>query len=222
MKRTILLATVFAATVCSAQTVLWDGEEATIGSKGGCWDDGNPTVVANPAKDAVNGSDKCLMFTMTNDSRVVKIPFRDWIKPDMQGARRVSLMMRKQTAGTSQMELSDPTAWKSAHVYYQPEKGRCGDPVPLYDQKTCEFKVLYLQEWDINGPCYHPLWGAFTKDCANYTSVGEVLPTGSDTSADDAALGTGSCVYDERCRIGYGQLCLRRDYRQILPLLYRA
>ena len=41
--------------VCSAQTVLWDGEEATIGSKGGCWDDGNPTVVSNPAKDAVNG-----------------------------------------------------------------------------------------------------------------------------------------------------------------------
>ena len=196
-KQLLMLAFTMAAMTASAQTVLWDGEEATIGSKGGCWDDGNPTVVANPAKDAVNGSDKCLMFTMTNDSRVVKIPFRDWIKPDMQGARRVSLMMRKQTAGTSQMELSDPTAWKSAHVYYQPEKGRCGDPVPFYDQKTSEFKVLYLQEWDINGPCYHPLWGAFTKDCANYTSVGEVLPTGSDASADDAALGTGSCVYDE-------------------------
>ena len=197
MKRTILLVTIFAATVCSAQTMLWDGEEATIGSKGGWWDDGNPTVVSNPAKDAVNGSDKCLMFTMTSNSRVVKIPFRDWIKPDMQGARRVSLMMRKQTAGTSQMELSDPTAWRSAHVYYQPEKGRCGDPVPFYDPKTSEFKVLYLQEWDVNGACYHPLWGAFTKDCANYTSVGEVLPTGGDTSADDAALGTGCCMYDE-------------------------
>ena len=58
----------FAATVCSAQTMLWDGEEAILGSKGGCWDDGNPTVVANPAKDAVNGSDKCLMFTMTSNS----------------------------------------------------------------------------------------------------------------------------------------------------------
>ena len=90
MKRTILLVTIFAATVCSAQTVLWDGEEATIGSKGGCWDDGNPTVVSNPAKDAVNGSDKCLMFTMTSNSRVVKIPFRDWIKPDMQGGRYVT------------------------------------------------------------------------------------------------------------------------------------
>ena len=196
-KQLLMLAFTMAAMTASAQTVLWDGEDAALGSKGGCWDDGNPTVVANPAKDAVNGSDKCLMFSMTSDSRVVKIPFRDWIKPDMQGARRVSLMMRKQTAGTSQMELSDPTAWKSAHVYYQPEKGRCGDPVPFYDQKTSEFKVLYLQEWDTNGSCYHPLWGAFTKDCANYTSVGEVLPTGSDASADDAALGTGSCVYDE-------------------------
>ena len=52
MKRTILLTIIVAATVCSAQTVLWDGELQAIGSRGGCWDDGNPTVVSNPAKDA--------------------------------------------------------------------------------------------------------------------------------------------------------------------------
>ena len=56
MKRTVLLTIIVAATVCSAQTVLWDGELQAIGSRGGCWDDGNPTVVSNPAKDAVNGS----------------------------------------------------------------------------------------------------------------------------------------------------------------------
>lgn len=40
-----------AAMLCSiagfAQTTLWDGENYELGSKGGCWDDGAPTVVEN-------------------------------------------------------------------------------------------------------------------------------------------------------------------------------
>ena len=43
-----------------AQTVLWDGETAELGTMGGLWDRSNPVVVENPDKDGVNKSDKCI------------------------------------------------------------------------------------------------------------------------------------------------------------------
>lgn len=72
-------------------------------------------------------------------------------------------------------------------TYYSPTLGRCGDPMPFYDQKAGEFKVLYLQEYDNNGPCYHPFWGISTKDGANYDMIGEVLPVGASTALQDAS-----------------------------------
>ena len=110
MKKTYLtiLAIAIAATT-NAQTVLWDGESYELGSRGGCWDDGSPTVVANPETDGINTSAKCLSFTMTSSSKVVKIPFRDWIQPNLQGARRVSLMIKKTNNTNVNIELSDPT-----------------------------------------------------------------------------------------------------------------
>lgn len=90
-------------------TMLWDGESWNIGSRGGCWDDGSPTVVANPDKGGINPSDKCLKFTMTNGNKIVKIPFRDWVKPGMNGSRRFSLMIRKPVNENVRIEVSDPT-----------------------------------------------------------------------------------------------------------------
>ena len=89
------------------------------------------------------------------------------------------------------------------NTYYMPAVGRCGDPMPFYDQKAGEFKVLYLQEYDNNGPCYHPFWGVSTKDGANYQSLGEVLPTGLSTKEADASLGTGCAVYNEQDGLYY-------------------
>ena len=89
-------------------------------------------------------------------------------------------------------------------TYYNPSVGRCGDPMPFYDTKAGEFKVLYLQEYDINGTYnYHPIWGISTKDCANYESLGEVLPTGTSPLEQDAALGTGCCIYNEKDNLYY-------------------
>lgn len=47
-----------------AQTVLWDGETAELGTMGGLWDRSNPVVVENPDKDGVNKSDKCIKITI--------------------------------------------------------------------------------------------------------------------------------------------------------------
>ncbi len=83
-------------------------------------------------------------------------------------------------------------------TYYTPAIGRCGDPMPFYDEKAGEFKVMYLQEYDNNGACYHPFWAVATKDGATYQSLGEVLPTGTSTAQQDASLGTGCAVYSEQ------------------------
>jgi beta-fructofuranosidase len=84
---------------------------------------------------------------------------------------------------------------KGFSTFYTPAIGRCGDPMPFYDSKAGEFKVLYLQEYEINSTYnFHPIWGVSTKDGANYISLGEVLPTGTSIYEQDAAIGTGCCV----------------------------
>ena len=89
-------------------------------------------------------------------------------------------------------------------TYYNPAIGRCGDPMPFYDQKAGEFKVLYLQEYENNATWnYHPIWGVATKDGANYASLGEVLPTGTSALEQDAALGTGCAIYNEKDGLYY-------------------
>ena len=88
-------------------------------------------------------------------------------------------------------------------TYFNPTSGRCGDPMPFYDPKTQEFRVLYLQEYEQNGPYYHPIFAANTTDCANYVAKGEVVPTGNTPEALDGAIGTGCAAYDPEADVYY-------------------
>ena len=120
MKKVFTLCVAIMASVATfAQTTLWDGEEYKVGEKGGFWNDGNPEVVANPEKDGINNSEKCLKFVMTNDRKIVKLP----INASLQGSKRVSLMIRKSQAENIMIELSDPTDgsdgyWKKVATWY--------------------------------------------------------------------------------------------------------
>lgn len=108
----------------------------------------------------------------------------------------------KDWAGTT--ELFTPTDEAGFSTYYKPSIGRVGDPMPFYDEKAGEFKVLYLQEFDNNNAwCYHPIWGVSTKDGANYQSLGEIIPTGKSKFEQDAALGTGCAVWSEADKLYY-------------------
>ena len=87
-----------------------------------------------------------------------------------------------------------PTDDQGFNTYYKPAIGRVGDPMPFFDQRTDDFKVLYLQEFDNNMSYrFHPIWAVSTVDGANYESLGEILPFGSNDYQQDAALGTGCC-----------------------------
>ena len=82
-------------------------------------------------------------------------------------------------------------------TYYKPSVGYVGDPMPFYDPKAGDFKILYLQEFRPNqAGTYHPIWGLSTTDGASYTPLGELIPCGR-LQEQDAALGTGSTVYND-------------------------
>ncbi|MDE5882950.1 MAG: DUF4975 domain-containing protein [Muribaculaceae bacterium] len=81
-------------------------------------------------------------------------------------------------------------------TYYQPQGGYIGDPMPFYDPLAKNFKIMYLQEFRPNGPTFHPFWCLETQDGANYTMLGEMIPTGT-VSEMDGALGTGSTIYND-------------------------
>lgn len=84
----------------------------------------------------------------------------------------------------------------SYSIYYKPQVGYVGDPMPFFDPKSKEFKIMYLQEFRPNSLTYHPYWALSTADGGAYTQLGELIPTGTIQELD-AALGTGCTVYNE-------------------------
>jgi len=112
------------------------------------------------------------------------------------------------TACSSDNETVETKDWSSTtyfastdaqeqETYYKPSVGYVGDPMPFYDPKAGDFKILYLQEFRPNqAGTYHPIWGLSTTDGASYTPLGELIPCGG-LQEQDAALGTGSTVYND-------------------------
>ena len=97
-----------------------------------------------------------------------------------------------------------PTDETGFSTYYTPAIGRVGDPMPFYDQKAGNFKVLYLQEYTNNLPYrFHPIWAVQTADGGRYESIGELLAVGTNDYQQDAALGTGCCYYNDKDGLYY-------------------
>lgn len=96
-----------------------------------------------------------------------------------------------------------PIEEKTFGTYYQPYVGYVGDPMPFYDPVAEDFKIMYLQDFRPNPELtYHPIWAVSTKDLSSYTSMGELIPCGTKTDVD-AALGTGSTIYNEEDKLYY-------------------
>lgn len=124
-KFTLVSLAMMASASCFAQTTLWDGENPEISNKdyAGFWSDGKPELCDNPETNGINNSANCLKFTINKDSKVVKLPFREWMKPSMNGSKRISLMIKKNVNENVCVELSDPTDgsvgyWKKQVVWY--------------------------------------------------------------------------------------------------------
>lgn len=122
MKKITLCAIALMASATSfAQTVLWNGENETLNGKNYCygfWGD-RASLADNDETDGINTSAHCIKFTMTNDNKVVKLPFRDWITPSMNGSKRISLMIRKNDEDNVMVALSDPTDGSTGYYLQQ-------------------------------------------------------------------------------------------------------
>ena len=91
----------------------------------------------------------------------------------------------------------------SFDVYFKPQVGFVGDPMPFYDEKDQQFKIFYLQDFRPNPvACYHPIYMAATKDGASYDCVGQMVGCGGENE-QDAAIGTGSVIYNNEDNLYY-------------------
>lgn len=128
MKKITLCAIALMASATSfAQTTLWNGEDWNLKDDeyhiASFWKDGTPELVDNPETDGINTSAHCIKFRMTNENKMVKLPFKEWFQGSMNGSKRISLMIRKSVKENVMVELSDPTNggegyWKKQVVEY--------------------------------------------------------------------------------------------------------
>ena len=111
-----------------------------------------------------------------------------------------AVLEQKDWSTTSYFSSTDETA---QGTYYKPAVGYVGDPMPFYDPVAGDFKIMYLQDFRPNpAGTYHPIWAVSTKDAANYESLGELVSCGN-INEQDAAIGTGSTIYDESSKLYY-------------------
>lgn len=99
------------------QTVLWNGENYDISSKGDFWDRCNQEVVENPSKDGINTSDKCLKFTITgnewNNGSAAK-----GLTCDAFDSKRLSLMIKKNVNSNVRVEIKCNDDMKKVVAWY--------------------------------------------------------------------------------------------------------
>ena len=187
-KITLCAIALMASATLFAQTVLWDGENRVLGTgETGFWDRCNPEVVDNPAKDAVNGSDKCLKFTITGtnwDNGDVVISNTDGYQ---FASKRLSLKIKKADNSNVKVELTckngDDKVFKKVAAWYD---------------GAGEWRTLYF-DFSTNGEFNNPTEIAIYPTTDNFEGSKEVyvddihieaLPKVGDMNLADVAEGS--------------------------------
>lgn len=187
-KITLIALALMASATSFAQTTLWNGEDKEPGtSNTGFWDRCTPEVVENPIKDAVNGSDKCLKFTITGTN---------WDNGDVVigkdggydfASKRLSLKIKKDDNSNVKVELTckngDDKAFKKVAAWYD---------------GAGEWRTLYF-DFSTNGEFNQPYEIAIYPTTDNFEGSKEVyiddiriedLPKVGDKNLADVADGS--------------------------------
>lgn len=99
------------------QTVLWNGENYDLNSKGDFWDRCNQEVVENPSKDGINTSDKCLKFTITGNDFEHSSAAKG-LTCDAFDSKRLSLMIKKDLRSNVRVEIKCNDVIKKVAAWY--------------------------------------------------------------------------------------------------------
>ena len=197
MKKILFMAAMFAATVCNAQVVLWNGEDKDIDTDGGFWNRADPTVVDD------NGN-KCLKVTLKanpggwdQEHHNAALPIGD---ADFKGLRRVSfrIKMAEKHNVMVQLEGKDgaynlkrvfwydtPDEWQT--MVYEFAAGPDNEKVtdtgnnvlaiwPFEETADGEGKTIYIDDIQLNGPMVN---GMGVRSYADNSLTGEVKVTGN-------------------------------------------
>lgn len=189
MKKITLCAIALMASATSfAQTILWNGEDKELGnSNTGFWDRCKPDVVNNPTKDAVNGSDKCLKFTITDAGW----EHGDVVISNGEGyqfaSKRLSLKIKKADNSNVKVELT-----------YKNGNSNAFKKVAAWYDGAGEWRTLYF-DFSTNGEFSNPTEIAIFPTTDNFEGSKEVyiddirieeLPKVGDTFLKDLADGS--------------------------------
>lgn len=189
MKKITLCAIALMASATSfAQTILWNGEDKELGKTNtGFWDRCTPEVVNNPTKDAVNGSDKCLKFTITDAGW----EHGDVVISNGEGyqfaSKRLSLKIKKADNSNVKVELT-----------YKNGNSNAFKKVAAWYDGAGEWRTLYF-DFSTNGEFSNPTEIAIFPTTDNFEGSNEVyiddirieeLPKVGDTFLKDLADGS--------------------------------
>ena len=196
MKKLLLMATVFAATVCNAQVVLWDGEDKEVGSDGGFWNRADPTVVDD------NGN-KCLKVTLKNnpggwdqEHHNAALPVGD---ANFKGLRRVTFRLKMADKHNVMVQLEGkdgaynakricwydtPNEWQVMVYEYAvgPENEKITDTGnnvlaiwPFEETADGEGKTIYIDDIKVEGPMVNDMG---VRAMPDNSLTGDVVVTG--------------------------------------------
>jgi len=196
MKKSLLLATIFATTVCNAQVVLWDGEDRELGSDGGFWNRADPTVVED------NGN-KCLKVTLKanpggwdQEHHNAALPVGD---ANLKGLRRVTFRLKMADKHNVMVQLEGkdgaynakricwydtPDEWQVMVYEYAagPESDKITDTGnnvlaiwPFEETAAGEGKTIYIDDIKVEGPMVNDMG---IRAVADNSLTGNVVVTG--------------------------------------------
>lgn len=197
MKKTLLLATMFVATVCNAQVILWDGENKEVGTDGGFWNRADPTVVDD------NGN-KCLKLTLKanpggwdQEHHNAALPVGD---ANFKGLRRVTFRMKMAEKHNVMVQLEGkdgaynakricwydtPNEWQVMVYEYAvgPENEKITDTGsnvlaiwPFEETNQGEGQTIYIDDIKVEGPMVNDMG---VRTLADNSLTGDVVVTGT-------------------------------------------
>ena len=173
MKKILLLAALFAATVSNAQVVLWNGDDKEVDTKGGFWDRADPTVVEEDGN-------KCLKVTLKanpdgwdQEHHNAALPVGD---ANFKGLRRLSFRLKMSDKHNVMVQLEGkdgaydvnrvfwydtPNEWQTMVYEYSvgPDAEKITDEgnhvIAIWPfEKTAdgEGKTIYIDDIQLEGP----------------------------------------------------------------------
>lgn len=166
MRKLFLIGMLFAASVCNAQVVLWDGTDKEVGSDGGFWGRADATVLEE-------GGNKCLKITTkanpggwANEHFNAHLPF----SADFKGLRRLSFRIKMEPGHNVLLKLKHGSAEAHRLFYY--------DGGNTWQKLNFEFSVGPNNENIEDNPndCWLEIWPFEDNDATHDAgNVGKVI-----------------------------------------------